>query len=67
MKTAAEIVDIVRWLCHGATVYAVLWVGGSTWPTPVAVTAICITGGVDFVITRWLRGLANWLTSHTHV
>lgn len=67
MKTAADIVDIIRWLCHLAAGYAVLWVGGSTWPTPVAVLAICMTVAADYVITRPLLRLANWLTSRTHV
>ena len=67
MKTAALIADAIRWLCHGATLYAVLWVGGSTWPTPVAVVAICMTVAADYVITRPLLRLADWLTSRTHV
>lgn len=67
MKTAALIVDTIRWLCHGATAYTVLWVGGSTWPTPVAVTAICTTVGVDYAITRPLLRAAAWLDSNTHV
>lgn len=67
MKTAALIVDTIRWLCHMATGYAVLWVGGSTWPTPVAVVVICTTVGADYVITRPLLRAADWLTSNTHV
>ncbi|WP_406444508.1 hypothetical protein OHB14_36620 [Streptomyces sp. NBC_01613] len=67
MKTAALIADTIRWLCHGATVYAVLWIGGSTWPTPVAVMAICSLAGVDYLLTRPLRWAADWLTSLTHV
>lgn len=67
MKTLALAVDTIRWLCHGAAVYAVLWVGGSTWPTPVAVVAICTTVGADYLITRPLLRLGDWLTSNTHV
>lgn len=67
MKTAALIVDAIRWVCHGATAYGVLWVGGSTWPTPVAVAAICTGVGADYVITRPLRWASDWLTSNTHV
>lgn len=67
MKTLALAVDTTRWLCHGATAYAALWVGGSTWPTPVAVAAISVTVGVDFVVTRPLKWASDWLTSNTHV
>lgn len=67
MKTLALIVDTVRWLCHGATGYGVLWVAGSTWPTPVAVTVICTAAGVDYLATRPLRWAADWLTANTHV
>lgn len=67
MKTLALIADTIRWLCHGATAYAVLWVGGSTWPTPVAVVVICTTVGVGYTLTRPLRWASNWLTSNTHV
>lgn len=66
MKTLALAVDTVRWLCHGAAVYAVLWVGGSTWPTPVAVVAICMTVGADYLVTRPLLRASDWLTSNTH-
>lgn len=67
MKTAATIVDTVRWLCHLATGYGALWVAGSTWPTPVAVAVICTLTAVDYVATRPLRWTADWLTSRTHV
>lgn len=67
MKTAALLVDAIRWLCHGATVYAVLWVGGSTWPTPVAVAVILAIVAVDYCAHRGLRHAADWFTSHTHV
>ncbi len=67
MKTAILIVDTARWLCHGATVYGGLWIGGSTWPTPLAVIAIVSLAGADYLITRPLRWASDWLTSHTHV
>ncbi|MBC2903163.1 hypothetical protein [Streptomyces cupreus] len=67
MKTAALAADTIRWLCHGATAYGALWVGGSTWPTPVAVTVICVGVGVDYAVTRPLRWASDWLTSNTHV
>lgn len=66
MKTAALLVDAIRWLCHGATAYAVLWVGGSTWPTPVSVVVICMTVGIDYFATRPLLRAADWLTARTH-
>lgn len=67
MKTLALIADAIRWLCHGATAYGVLWVGGSTWPTPVAVAVILTVVGVDYVLTRPLAWASDWLTSNTHV
>lgn len=67
MKTTALIVDTVRWLCHMATAYGVLWIGGSTWPTPVAVAAIVSLAGVDYAVTRPMRWASDWLTSNTHV
>ncbi|MGW4670100.1 hypothetical protein [Streptomyces sp. NPDC004324] len=67
MKTAAEIIDVARWLCHGATIYGALWIAGSRLPVPVAVTAICALAGVDWALTRPLRWASDWLTSHSHV
>lgn len=67
MKTAALIVDAIRWLCHGTTAYGALWVGGSTWPTPVAVTTICLMAGADYAITRPMVRASDWLTSNHHV
>lgn len=67
MKTAAEIADILRWLCHGATVLAVLWVGGSALNTATATLLILAIAGADYLIHRLLRFVADWLTSHTHV
>lgn len=67
MKTAALLVDAIRWVCHGTAAYTVLWVGGSTWPLPVAVFVICSTVAVDYAVTRPLVWLNDWLTSHTRV
>lgn len=67
MKTAAEIAHTLRWACHAATILAVLWIGGSAWPTPLAVTAICTVAGVDYLLAGALQRLADWLTSRTHV
>lgn len=67
MKTLALAADTLRWLCHLAAGYGVLWVGGSTWPTPVAVVTIVATVGIDYAATRPLRRAADWLTSNTHV
>jgi len=67
VKTLALAADTLRWLCHMAAGYGVLWVGGSTWPTPVAVVVICTTVGVDYTVTRPLRWASDWLTSNTHV
>ncbi|WP_328436927.1 hypothetical protein OHA71_06530 [Streptomyces sp. NBC_00444] len=67
MKTAALIVDALRWVCHGATAYGALWIGGSTLSTPVAVAAVCSAAGVDFAVTRALLWASDWLTSNSHV
>lgn len=67
MKTAALLTDATRWLCHLVTAYGALWVGGSTWPTPVAVAVICAMAAVDFTLTRPLAWLSDWLTSNSHV
>lgn len=67
MKTAAEIADTIRWLCHAATAYVVLWIGGSSLPTPTAVIVILAIAGVDYLAARGLRHAADWFTSHTHV
>lgn len=67
MKTAALLVDAIRWVCHAVAAYTVLWVGGSTWPLPVAVVAICMTVAVDYAATRPLVVLSDWLTARTRV
>lgn len=67
MKTAAEIINTLRWLCHIAAAIVALWIAGSRLPTPVAVLVISAVAGADYLATRPLRWLADWLTSHTHV
>lgn len=67
MKTAAEIIDTLRWLCHAATVYVVLWIGGSRLATPAATVVILAIAGADYLAARGLRRTADWFTSRTHV
>lgn len=67
MKTAAEIADIIRWLCHAAAVYAGFWVAGSSLNTGTAVLLILAIAGADYGAARGLRHAADWFISHTHV
>lgn len=67
MNTLADIVDTLRWLCHGAAIMTALWVGGSTLNTGTATVLILAVAAVDFFVARGLRFVADWLTSTTHV
>lgn len=67
MNTLADIVDTLRWLCHGAAIMTALWVGGSTLNTGTTTVLILALAAADFFVARGLRFVADWLTSTTHV